>query len=63
MTFTAQDAVKAFEELNVSRVHQMAVQSKLREWGATSSESATALQNAINLNLLVMDSLGSVGKP
>lgn len=63
MSVTAIEAVKAFEAHGATGVHHIAVQSKLREWGATAEESATALQEAIDRGLLLLDSLGSVHKP
>lgn len=59
----ADDAVNAFDSFGDKSVHQMSVQSKLRDWGASPSESATALQAAIDAGLLVIDQLGAISKP
>jgi hypothetical protein len=57
------DAVSAFDSFGDKSVHQMSVQSKLRDWGASAEESAAALQAALDGGVLVMDQLGAISKP
>ncbi len=63
MSFTVEDAVRTYEEHGAGSVPYKAVKSKLREWGATSEESATVLQEALDKKLLVFDQVGSLSRP
>ncbi|NQE51856.1 hypothetical protein [Herbaspirillum rubrisubalbicans] len=55
--------VKAFESFCLKSVHQMSIQSKLLEWGASATDAASLLQAALDSGQLVMDNMGAVSKP
>lgn len=62
MAITADDAVKAFEEYRQANVPYRQVKSKLIEKGATRSEAAIALSDALHSDLLVVNVHGELSR-